>query len=141
MTDTDTPAGTSRGSLSLKACFGWLTLALVVVLLAAGAWSFERHGESGLVAALVAFAVCWTAGAAALAITGLARTPERAMHGLLLSMLVRMGLPLAAGIVLQGRGGPLAEANVFGLIVVFYLVMLAVEAFLSVRLVKQTAKT
>jgi hypothetical protein len=51
----------------------------------------------------------------------------------LLGMLFRMGLPLVTGVVLTRAGGPLADAGLFGMIMVFYLVGLVVETTLSVR--------
>jgi len=58
----------------------------------------------------------------------------------LAAMLIRMGLPLGVGLALHRQGGPLADAGVFGLVVIFYLVMLVTEAYLSVRLVKQSTE-
>lgn len=63
------------------------------------------------------------------------REPLQVMNGVGLAMLVRMAIPMVVGIVLTKRGGPLAEAGVFGMIVGFYLVGLLVETLLTVRLV------
>ena len=48
--------------------------------------------------------------------------------------LFRFGLPLAGGLYLTRQGGSLAESGVFGMIVVFYLITLAVETPLSLAL-------
>ena len=45
-----------------------------------------------------------------------------------------MGLPMGVGLALTRTGGPLAEAGLFGMILVFYLVGLVVETILSVRI-------
>ncbi len=135
MTNDQLPAETARGALNLSSCVLWLTVAMGGVLPLAAGGAYALYGRNGLAAAGVAFAVCWVAGVLALAITRFSRDPQRAMAGLVLAMLVRMGLPLAAGLTLGRGGGPLAEGGVFGLIVLFFLVMLTVETFLSVRLV------
>ena len=57
------------------------------------------------------------------------------MNGVGLAMLIRMAIPMATGMFLTKRGGPLAEAGLFGMIVGFYLVGLLVETLLTVRLV------
>jgi hypothetical protein len=51
-------------------------------------------------------------------------------------MVTRLGLPLATGILLDHRGGPLANANVFGMIIGFYFVTLIAETWLAVRLIR-----
>ena len=51
-------------------------------------------------------------------------------------MIFRMGLPMGVGLLLNYGGGPLASAGVFGWIVVFYLLTLAVETLLSLHLAK-----
>jgi hypothetical protein len=100
------------------------------------AWfGYCRSGAAGLLAAVVAGAVCWFGALAALVVVGLMRGGPQVLHGVLLSMFFRMGLPLVAGITLSQAGGPLAEAGVFGMIVVYYLIGLFVETLLSVRLV------
>jgi hypothetical protein len=50
-------------------------------------------------------------------------------------MLFRMGVPLAVGIASVRGGGPLAEAGVFGMILVYYFVTLVAETGLSLKLV------
>ena len=50
----------------------------------------------------------------------------------LLGMSPRMGIPLAAFLVVHVKGGPLAENGFVYYILTFYLVTLAVETFLLV---------
>ena len=56
-------------------------------------------------------------------------------------MLVRMGLPLVAGMALDRMGGPLAEARVFSMIVGVYLCGLGVETILSLRFIHPPSTT
>jgi len=117
-------------------------LALVVLLaFPAFAWfGFSRHGHVGLLAAATAGVVCFVAAAAALAASATLRGPKTAVHGALLGIAFRTGLPLMAGFVLMQRGGPLAEAGVFGMIVVYFLITLTVETLLAVRLLRPRCK-
>jgi hypothetical protein len=96
---------------------------------------------NGLWAAVVAGGICWLGAMAALLLVGLMRGGPQVVHGTLLGMLFRMGLPLAAGLLLTVRGGPLADAGVFGMIVVYYLIGLLVETLLSVSLVGSSTGT
>ena len=50
---------------------------------------------------------------------------------MLVGMLVRMGIPLGAALLVVFRGGPLADAGFLYYLVVFYLVTLTVETFLA----------
>lgn len=134
MTETDAP----QNSPSFTACVVWLTVSLLAVSCVAGPVAYGRHAAAGMWAVGVALGVCWATGAASLVIVRLARSRGQAMNGILLSILVRMAVPMVAGVALDQLGGPLAAAGVFGWIVVYYLVMLAVESLLSARLLKQT---
>ncbi len=112
-----------------------LTAVFAVTLPIFACFGYQSHGEVGIMAAVVAAAICWIAGLVALAFLVLLRQPQQVVNAIGLSMLFRMGIPMAAGIFLTSLGGPLAEAGVFGMIVGFYLVGLLVETLLAVRLV------
>jgi hypothetical protein len=120
--------------LNLATC----TLALLGAVLAgfaiAASCAYQIHGIDGVAAAATAAAVCWAAAMLALVTSALVRGQFAGLQAMLLGMLFRIGLPLTAGMYLSRRGGALAEAGVFGLIVVFYLLMLAVETPLSLSL-------
>lgn len=116
----------------------YLGMAVTVVFPAFAWFGYRHHDSIGVMSALVSAVICYVGAATALVLTGVFRGPQTAVQGLLLGMLVRMGLPLGAGIVLQSAGGPLAEAGVMGMIAVYYLFTLAVESVLSLRLVKTT---
>jgi hypothetical protein len=120
---------------------GLLTLAVFVTLIVAGWIACSRHGIAGLEAVLVAAGTCWISSVAALYLTEKLRLAGHIIPGVFAGMLLRLALPLATGIFLSEWGGALADAGVFGFIVVFYLVTLAVETALSVRLIQQQQRT
>jgi hypothetical protein len=125
----------TRGPKRPAVCFAILIVAVLALFVPVSVFAFLRYGWMGVIAAAVAAAVCWLAATLALAIVVLFRGPKHGVSGILGSMLIRMALPLVAGTVLSRQGGPLAEAGVFGLIVIFYLFTLAIETWLSVSLV------
>ncbi|HJN09949.1 MAG TPA: hypothetical protein QF564_14780 [Pirellulaceae bacterium] len=111
-----------------------LSLALLLVFPIIGAYAFNAHGTNGLIAAALAGAICWSGAMIALLLVLLFRnSPNQMISATLLGMLFRMGLPLVTGVVLTRAGGPLADAGLFGMIMVFYLVGLVLETTLSVR--------
>jgi hypothetical protein len=118
----------------------WRCVVLVVVVWGAFglvAWFVQaRDGGVYVQAAAVAAGVCWLSGTLALMSAGWFRDPRQVMLHLLLGMVFRMGLPFGTGVWLQSRGGPLAEAGVFGYIVGFYLLMLLAETVLAVSYFK-----
>lgn len=127
---------------------GSLWVACIVLTLVTGAvlpaflWVGHRHhGGTGMAAAGVAAGVCWGGAMVALVVGGLFRHSKHAVSGVLAGMLFRMGVPLMAGAALDWQGGPLAEAGVFGMILVYYFVTLAAETLLAVRLVSPRSKT
>jgi len=124
----------SRRPGGLWVAVAWLTAALLAVYPLFGWWGYHRHGALGLVAAGFAASVCWVAGASALACVRLT-TDTNPVAGVLGSMVFRMGLPLASGLVLQQTHEPLASVNIFGTVLLYYLITLAVETILSVRMV------
>ena len=97
-------------------------------------FGFRSHGTAGVVAACIAAGICWGAGLLALTLFALFRDPQQVVSAVGLSMMMRMGIPMLAGIFLTKTGGPLVEAGVFGMIVGFYLIGLLVETLLVVSL-------
>jgi hypothetical protein len=126
-----------RQPLSLRASWAWFTLGVVAFVPLLGWYASAAHGSMGWISAASAGALCWAAGLAALAIVARTRGPN-AVSGLLLAMMVRLGGPLVVGIVIDSRGGALAEAGFFQLVVWMYLATLAVETWLMVRMVPAT---
>lgn len=114
-----------------------LALAMAATLGVAGGVAWSRHGEVGLVAAILAAGVCWAGAAISFVLVERFRRSGNPVAGVLAGMLVRLGLPLMVGVALNEAGGPLSDAGIFGLIVVFYLVALFVETLLLVRTLQQ----
>jgi hypothetical protein len=104
----------------------------------ATAWfAGSRHGVPGVAAAAIASGVCWLSAAVAFVLLERSRRSGKVLNGVLLGMIIRLGLPLVVGTVLNSQQGALADAGVFGLMVVCYLVALIVETLLSVRFLQQ----
>jgi hypothetical protein len=110
-------------------------VALLVAWLSAG-----RLTELTLASAAVGGGVCWLSGSLALTATYIAQQLQAPIQGVLLGMLFRMALPLAALVALRQQGGPLVEAGVTHVILGVYLVALVVETLLSLRMVPKQAR-
>lgn len=122
----------SRAALSLWAAWAWFTAAEVALFPLVGLYASAEHGAMGWRAAGVAVGCCWVSGLLALVLAAIARGPN-AVVGILGAMMVRTGFPFLVGMSIDSRGGPLADAGVFQLIVVVYLVTLIVETLLMLR--------
>lgn len=116
-----------------------LTGALVATGIASACIAYQSSGSVGIAAVAVAAAIAWVGAVIAISMTARAGSGVESLHWLLGAMIFRFGLPLVAGAMLIRQGGPLAEAGVFGWIVVHYLVALAVETPLAVRLVQRAS--
>jgi hypothetical protein len=90
---------------------------------------YAVDGWTGILAALLAGGVCWSGAAASLLITGVFRMVSLTVHGVLLGMMVRMGVPLVACVILARRGGALVDAGVPVMILLYYFVMLIAETW------------
>ena len=131
---TDQCTARTRGRHSLPRCCALLFFVIIGAFLPIGGWGYISYGMTGVIAALVAAGTCWMGGTLALISTAIAsRGSTAAMWALLFGMLFRMGLPLAVGLALNRAGGPLASAGVFGMVLVFYLLILVVETPLSIK--------
>src|SRR5206468_1841509 len=86
--------------------------AAIVPTALVAAWAATRQSlADSLVTAAIAAGTCWLAGALALAATYVGARLESPLHGLLVGMLFRMGLPLAAILVIRKSGGSLAGSG------------------------------
>lgn len=94
---------------------------------------YAHSGWAGILAAFLAAAVCWAGAVLSLALAGIFRATSLAVHGVLLGIPVRMGLPLAACMVLARRGSPLIDAGILVMILLNYFVMLVADTWLLVR--------
>ena len=110
-----------------------LTVVTALVFPVFAGMGHSRAGWSGVAAAGVAAGVCWAGGFLALIAAGLFPSSGNALNGILVGMACRTGIPLVAGAMLHSRGGALADAGVFGMILGYYLVTLAAETWLAIR--------
>ncbi len=85
-------------------------------------------------AALLAGGVCGGGAVIGLIVAGRFGLGARAVPGILLSMILRTGIPLIACLVLMAIGGPLVKAGALAMILVYYLLMLLAETWLLLRL-------
>jgi hypothetical protein len=132
----DGSATPQRGSVITLLRFCAILLLVLLPFAGGVAWfGLSRSGQPGLVAAAIALGTCWLSGSLALAATLYGQRLGSALHGVLIGMFFRMGLPLAVGLILQRTSPPLSEAGVFVMILGLYLVALVVETFLSLQFV------
>jgi hypothetical protein len=111
---------------------GWVALALPVAV-----WlGNRRSGDLGIEAVLVAAAISTAAALVALGVVAAFRSPLNSVSGVLLSTLFRLGIPLAACVFLKSDFPALVAAGAVGWIVAFYLWVLPVEAWLSLRILR-----
>jgi hypothetical protein len=68
-------------------------------------------------------------------VSWLRRWLQAPVQGVLVAMLLRMGLPLAALIALPNMGGTIATSGVTSTILGVYLVALVLETILSLRMI------
>jgi hypothetical protein len=108
-----------------------LTALVLAVFAIVGPAAVVIGGPMALMAAAVAAALCWAGAAIALTTSRFLPGPSLALAALSTGMVARMAIPLAAGLALHLRGGPLAEAGMLYYLLVFYPVTLAVETLLS----------
>lgn len=97
-------------------------------------WGYVHDGSAGVVASIVAGGVCWGGCLVALVLAGVFSDPKHFLYGWLFGLVFRMVIPFMVGLMLAKSGGPLAEAGVFGMIVVYYLIGLTAETALAVWL-------
>jgi hypothetical protein len=116
-----------------RACLGLALLTLAAWPIFAGV-GYARSGLAGILAATLAGGVCCGGAMVSLGAIRLFRVGTQAVPGILLGMLIRMGVPLIACLVLVVRGGPLVEAGAPAMILVYYLLMLVAETWWLVRL-------
>ncbi|NOY40346.1 MAG: hypothetical protein GXP26_00730 [Planctomycetes bacterium] len=121
-----------------------LGIALASGTAAASSVVARSVGTQAYVAGATAASVVWVAASLALVIAFLqSRQPNKdtAVTSVLLAMLVRMALPFGAVILIGQVNRPLMEAGFFGLLTINYLLALALETVLSLRLTKEPMST
>ena len=105
--------------------------ALILVGMASIPIAYRTDGTNGLLAAGVAAAIVLLAGMGALAVNEFCRSPEMVIPRVLGSMMLRMGVPLAAAMAIHYRGGPITDAGFIYYLLAFYFVMLVVETIIT----------
>jgi hypothetical protein len=86
--------------------------------------------------AAIAVAVCYLSASFALVLFHFFRLSGNAVAGTLGATLVRLGIPIVAGIAATSAGGKLRDEGFFGLTVVFYLIGLAADTMLSLAMTR-----
>lgn len=109
---------------------GMAPIAAAVVLPLGWAISGNR---AGLCAGAAAGGVCLLAAGMALILSEPLRKAQYMLALVLVGIIVRMGIPLAAALAIIFRGGPLADTGFLYYLIVFYPVTLTAKIFLSLR--------
>lgn len=126
----------SRRLRSSVPAIGWLLLLGGVLVVAVGGYGFSVRGSVGLVAAVVAALICCLPSIAAVVVTAVTAATPNALSGTLVGMFLRSVVPLVASVFLVQAFKPLADAGLFGMVLISYLVVLSAETFLAVRVVQ-----
>lgn len=95
----------------------------------------------GLAAAALAGLVCLVSACAALLVTSWSTSTPNAATGILLGIFLRTVIPFFVSILLVQGFKPLADAGLFGMVLINYFVVLAVETVLVVRIVQAQSST
>jgi hypothetical protein len=96
------------------------------------AWiGWEQSGFQGVLAAGVALLACWIPNALSLAVLSCVRNPQHSVSVMLVSMLLRMGFPLALALLLVQSKHWLVDVGVVPMVLVLYLMALFIETVLS----------
>jgi len=122
-----------------------LNVCLALVSLLGGAWMARTVGTQAYWAAALAGGVVALAASLALLLSYASSLQtkkeqtkkDNAVSGVLLSMLIRMGLPIASAILMQQTNSPLLAAGFMGLLTLNYLVALPLETLMSLQFVRQ----
>lgn len=121
----------SRARRSISARCALLALSVLLVAALVVPLAYRSSGVPGVVAAALAALICFAGAAAALLLNDRLRGPDLAAPALLLGMLCRTGLPLVTALVIHLRAKELSEAGLPICLLIFYLLCLAVETWLS----------
>ncbi|MBI1247454.1 hypothetical protein GC197_06350 [bacterium] len=117
----------------------WMLLAIVGVYPFFAIYGYAFYQVNGVLSAALAAAVVLLAMQAALLVSILFRNSDQRVASVLISMSLRAGIPLTSAMCLHTAVGPLADAGLFGMILVYYLLTLAVETLFAVQLVSHAS--
>ncbi len=119
-----------RKSLLFRTVFLAVTVLVAASFILPLGWAVS-HNRMGFFAGAAAGGVCLVAAWTALVLSEPFRKPQRMLALLHAGMIIRMGVPLTVALIVFFRGGPLADAGFLYYLIVFYVVALTVETFLS----------
>ena len=108
---------------------GAVTLVATAIILPLG--FLISCNRVGVLAGATAGGICLLAAWVALTLSEPLRRPQSVLTLVHVGMMARMGIPLAAALIVYFRGGPLADAGFLYYLIVFYPVTLTAETFLS----------
>lgn len=108
-----------------------MSCVMLVVFVGLAAWGWLHYGALGVAAAVIACLASWISGLIAQSLPMFFRDPQQAIHGVMLGMLFRMGIPLLIAVTLMQSRSVLLEADCMGMLVTAYLTGLCVETLLS----------
>lgn len=136
---TDVTPAQPKSSLAGEIVLSLVWLIVVVVLCAPlAAWYFgAKYGTDGLVSVGLAAGICTVGGGLALFVRSRFADPTQAVIGTLAAMLTRMMFVLGWLMAFTALRLPLMQAGFPNALVLFFLVTLAAEAALSLRMLKQ----
>lgn len=121
-----------------KPCL-WVLLGVLAVFPLFAAYGYTRFEIHGIISAATAATVVLLGMESALVVVILFRDTEYKIHSVLAGIFLQSGIPLVFGLLMHEAGGPLAEAGIIGMILVYYLLALIAKTILAVQLVSQTS--
>jgi hypothetical protein len=128
-------------AMSLATSCAVLAVLIGPVALLIAAFCNRRLSTDTVVVAAVGGGICWLAASLALAATFLGNRYRVPVQGMLAGMLFRLGLPLAAVILLPKLSDSLTAKGITTTILGAYLVALAMETVLAVRMIPPQSPT
>ena len=133
--DRNGAVGNHSGVMGLVSACAWLAVVIAAVSLPIALAACRGPSAQAVVLAAIAGGICWVAAALSLGATFYGNLCQVPVHGVLLGMMFRMGLPLFAVLALPKLGGEFAAPGATTTILGVYLVALFVETFLALRMV------
>jgi hypothetical protein len=119
-----------RKGLLLRAALIGLAVFLAAGLVLPLGWAIT-HNRLGVLAGIVAAAVCLSAAWLALLAGEGLRKRRGLLAMVLVGMIIRMTIPLAAAFIVFFQRDPLADAGIVYYLILFYAVTLTVEVLVS----------
>ena len=112
----------------------WILGCQLFVFAALALYVSRTHGSSGVLVALAAGLICFLPAVTALFCVAMTAGTPNALSGTLLSMVLRTALPFFVTILLVQASPWLADTGLFAMVLINYLVVLAVESAVAVRM-------